>query len=508
LRVRAEYVGQRIACKYCSNQFKPEPPAGAVPITVQEGPGGDAEAAKQQLKTLQEEVLHLRAELVARTTRCANAEEQLKEVQQELARLQSQILELQGQFQLSQEHEQEVASLRLKLQSSLNELDQLRAGTERFHGEDSVNGQLEVQLQAVRAESAQLQAELQAERNRADSAQKDLERTDAARTQHAEEIQRLRSELASSLEHVGHLGIVTQELETARTQIAQSLAEAEKRWEEDRRALQDQAEHQNKTQFSDQQDRHAAELAAIGVEREQLQHALEALHQESEELRRSWEAERDELRRTEAGTRQQIETLERERDQIAGRCNDAESARLELEKHLKAELEDLRQREHAATQRHQDLTEELQRLQAEIVQERTQSQEEVGRLSRALAEQRDQETQIAQQAKESTLQSQKLQLEFEQIRRQHAEDLRTLATLQQELEAARAGVNTERDLWTRMLEEEKTKAASERLHLQLVVEELERQLVQERESIVNATELHNLETATLRQALRNMGIHV
>src|SRR5262245_31701858 len=98
LRVRTEYLGKRISCKYCSHVFQAVATTGDVQPTAA-GPAAPpqadaaAEAARQQVASLETALQQARGELAERA---ATHADEARRASEEIARLEEQVRALQG----------------------------------------------------------------------------------------------------------------------------------------------------------------------------------------------------------------------------------------------------------------------------------------------------------------------------------------------------------------------------------------------------------------------------
>ncbi len=359
LRVRTEYAGKVIACKYCGQAFvvEPRPTPAAAPV----------EAAGSRLSSLDEKIQRLRQELAAEDARTPHSPQ------------------ITG------------AGLAGPVGAELNELAALWRDLEAARTErDQAIAELET-LQRQVSESAD-----DHEHRLGDlTAERDSLRT--AHDQGAREAETLRGRIA--------------ELEQAQAEMARrhtaALQEAQNRWDAEREALQAQADtrheettahHQRKLSeeqgraaeaLRQWQERHAAaerrlaeEQAALRVEIDRVHREWQARHEAAvrdHEQRLNNEEERAAGRLTEWQERhaeaqrllqEERDALQRERAQHAARCEEVLRLTEELARHVEAST--------AAARREQELGEQLQTTQTRQQEAVTKLQAEAGGLRQRL----------------------------------------------------------------------------------------------------------------------------
>src|SRR5262249_9040388 len=106
IRIRTEYVGRRLACKYCNHSFVAEATAQASQSAV----ATDLESARTRISSLEEEVQQLRTELATRAPEHATESQRFQELKGELGRAREQVQGLQVHLGRVIAREQETAT--------------------------------------------------------------------------------------------------------------------------------------------------------------------------------------------------------------------------------------------------------------------------------------------------------------------------------------------------------------------------------------------------------------
>ncbi|HEV3119441.1 MAG TPA: hypothetical protein VGY58_20460, partial [Gemmataceae bacterium] len=249
VRIRTEYLGKRIACKYCNHTFVPE--AGTLPpppVAMQAPPGPDP-ATRQRIATLEEELKQARDELAIQANEHRTVTLKLQEAQGELAHL------------------------REAAQNLQRELDQAGSGQKQVSG-------LEEQLARLQGDHARVLEELS---KQADAEKQALtlewEQKHQARTQEADKL--LTEEQAKATDHRQKW----QELEQDRQTLARDLERQGQEVVKLRKA-QETAAEQNKTLSQDLQqarqsvERQAQELGTLRKAQESSAQQISALTQD------------------------------------------------------------------------------------------------------------------------------------------------------------------------------------------------------------------------------------
>jgi chromosome segregation ATPase len=96
LRIRTEYVGKRIACKYCEHVFRPEAkdghmPPPAAPAAAPPAPDVAAQAAQQRIAQLQTELRKAQSDLADRTAEHGTAVQEAEHTRAKAGRLEQQL---------------------------------------------------------------------------------------------------------------------------------------------------------------------------------------------------------------------------------------------------------------------------------------------------------------------------------------------------------------------------------------------------------------------------------
>jgi chromosome segregation ATPase len=344
LRVKHEYLGRLLRCKYCAHEFQsPTPDPESLPDTS--GPQeteSEQQKSQQRNAVLEAELKAVREELLARGTQQAAAVETLRQTQDELSRLRDQL-------QQAHASQQGAGELSQKLVAAQSEIEQLRAQIEKLQA----TGAPKTALGPSSRENAPLLEKAQHIRAQLET-----------RAAIQEQMGRLNAELASARAEQDRLSAELQTMTAEATELRgkgleleRSMAEEKNRSEADRRQLQEQLEALRRT--------HEQETASLRSD-------IQRLQQENATLRQDHEA-----------SIKQAQVLGEERNQVAAERDELDARYKEAVERFRADFARLtaawqqsRQQETAAAEQNRALAAQVGGLQAEMAQLRNRETEQ------------------------------------------------------------------------------------------------------------------------------------
>jgi hypothetical protein len=489
LRIRTEYVGRKIICKYCNQSFLA-------------ADSGQREASRPETV---EEQIRLRPDGEEIAAASATTADQLREAVSEASRLQALVEVLQPQLVA---RDLEIESLKRQLAEMGAARDQLRSQAEAAQGQITVVERLEAErqehLQAadqLRARVGELEHSLAAATAATEAAQQNhaavTERLEGERDAVLEQVEQLRPRL-SQLEE--SLAIAQAGTDTAQREAESSLERERSRAEAERHSLQ-----------AEWEERHRDGLQELEQRLRDAHAGIVATWQEKE---RQWEATRGEQEKEAQGLRAEAQTLKQEQERLAAERDEiavwhhqlvrqtgeqkdefAERQRLfgEQLETLKQENEQFR----AQAQQHETdrgiLQHELEASRAEVIVERQQreAQEKSGQLQ--IEQQRQtHEATISQLRDAASRQSEEFAARMETAERELQQLRQEIDQLRGELGAAQIQTRSQID--------------GQRWQSELLA--IQEQFERERKALQTEAERYRQQALTLRHALEGMGIHV
>jgi hypothetical protein len=261
LRVRTEYVGRRIACKYCRNVFRPEAEDGQLlPLAVRLAAPPRPGAAGQRLAQLEADLQQVRGELAARSADHAAAVQDAERARAEAARLAEEVQAVHGGASAA-------ADLRTELAAASREAEHLRTQVAELEARADQAPALADELHQARERAAQLEAELTASTAAGQRLTEQLAAVEAqaqardaiAADEHRQRIRELEQAHA--------------EATTAHQLLTRDHEEALSRWDRERQELLGQWEEQQRLHAKEGEVRLGAEQARALAERHELETA-------------------------------------------------------------------------------------------------------------------------------------------------------------------------------------------------------------------------------------------
>jgi chromosome segregation ATPase len=283
LRVRAEYQGKLITCKYCKNTFRASPAGDSATAgdPAKMGLAEQFDEARLRIVALEESLQQTRIELAARTAEQTTAAQTLRELQAERDHLQQQSLQSMAQ-----------------LSGQAGEIEPLRAERDRLQT-DLKALQEEVQAHVSQAQQAQEEmTELRKKLIAAVNAARNLKEAQNERDRLREESGHLRSQMQTLTADAERIGQMSEELRTLRGDCdrwASDRADQEKQWAEARAALE-----ADRTQAQAEVQRLQDEAAARASAEAKLRKELEKSEATSQRLTAELEAAQAARRESEA----------------------------------------------------------------------------------------------------------------------------------------------------------------------------------------------------------------
>jgi chromosome segregation ATPase len=486
LRVREEYLGKGIVCRYCAHSFVAQTPAGVSPAVPSQAEVA-AEAERQRAARLEEELQQLRGELAAQ----AAAAGDVRQARKEVTHLRGQLDALHREADADHaRHRQEANGLQQGLAAARADAERLREQVAALQGHEGRANEAEARLEAGEGELARLRDELaaaqasgQALTERLAAAEARAGDLDAVRAER-DELTRRAEEGAQQAEQfrarVGELERAHAEVTAAHGELARTREEERSRWEAERLALHGHVEEGRRLQSEEIEERLRAEQARADAERQQIQEQLEAHQREFAEQRAALqhEAERSrteaaELRREHEATLWEFATATQERDQGAAALQEAEQRHRAEAERLTRALEEGRGEGGAVAEERDRLAEQAQALSAELATLRAALQQARDELATQATGHGTAQEELRRTGEEAA----RLREHAEALQR-HAEEARaagdeTAAGLRQELAGARADAD-----WVRArvaeLEAQAARAAQAEAELQAAREAVAR----------------------------------
>jgi chromosome segregation ATPase len=503
LRIKHEYLGRMLRCKYCAHEFQSPTPSNGAP---QESSGrhdteGGKQASQQRIAVLEAELQAVREELLARAAQHTAAVETLQQTQGELSRLQDQVKQ-------AQTPPSDTAEWTQKLSAAQAEIEQLRTQVEKLQ----VQGTQKPAAATVGRESTPLIERAQHIRSQLEAKaaiQEQMGRMNAELAAARVEQARLTAELQTVAAEAAELRAKGLELErsvsdwtTAHTELSQALHQGKEQWETERQTLHQDWEARFQAQFREAEQRLLEEKTRSEGDRRQLHEQLDAIRQAHEQEMASFRSEVEQLQ-------QEITSVRGERDASTKQVQDLSTERSQLQQ----DMTTLREEREASTTQIQMLGEERKRLTAERDELDARYKETVerfradfARLTEAWQQSRQQETAAAEQNRALTEQIEKLNAGLAQQRNRETEQQQMIAALQQMVDTLHAESVAERECHHNALSEEKASAAAERQKWQEEKQAAEARFEEENNALRSEVEQVRGELAVFQHALEIVGV--
>jgi chromosome segregation ATPase len=366
LRVRTEYDGKRIACKYCTHAFvaavtadagQVAPAPAAAPQAAPSGgpprPDPDAEAARQRFAQQEAELQRAVNELAARTAELTGATEEAQRAREDTARLEQQLLALQSAAREAETRQSQ-------------ELSTAQANADRLNARVAALQKQVAEMEGGLRDAAVLATRLRKERGAAQTSSQELTDRLAAAEDRAQELEtRLRDAHAAAQAASQNLTVRLAAAETSSQELTARLATAEARVQELDSV---RADRDNLVRERGEDARQVEQLQAQLRDLERVQAeataAQQALVRSHEEARDRWEAERQELH-GQWGEKESAQARLAE-ERLCAAQKQAAAEREELSQQLEALSQQLTQ-DRAAWQSHEEQAREQVRT---LIQER------------------------------------------------------------------------------------------------------------------------------------------
>lgn len=474
LLVRIGYLGQRITCKHCDQSFRAPRPEDAE--YVASGDSAESMAALQKARlevaALEEQAERLRRDIDTRTSEQAQALKRIQEQAEEVAALRTQVTTLQGQLDQARIDLQQASSLRGELDEALRGSQELETRTRQLNAQTQENVRLRDLLQAHQTETQQ---HLQTAREAATGLQRELDSIRAARAQSelerealgstAEELRGQVEALQQSIDHLRE----EHDQQTARerrenTEIQESLSQEitrlrqageETRRERDALVQQGGVWEASQAEWFAHERSARAEIDRLTEELASLRHESDAARQEAASLREAAANTAEAQAHLNAGRQEWQEQL----DAVCRRHEEERTA-------LRADLERVQELSAAEAARAKTLTRERDDMAAQmesllafrhdLVEQVEAARSEAARLrheqERTLADAETARKQIAEtvaldEDRERQRQQSLGQLQnlLHEVRHQHAEETRQRVEVTRKLLHAQAELSTQRE---------------------------------------------------------------
>jgi colicin import membrane protein len=482
LRVKYEYLGGKLRCKYCAHEFvSPSAEEEEVPWTSsgQHEAEEDPQAAQRRIAVLETELGSLRDELSSRTAEYTSAAEKFQQGQDELRRLQDQTHQGWADQRNATEFKQKLLAVQSELQSVREELssrtaestaasenfqraqDELRRFEEQVHqawtdqrNAAELNQKLVSELEALRTQAplgresvsaASLQADCGVDAAAVQRSQvPPSSGASATRRQLLEKAQSIRAQLEASSsvkERIDHLNA---ELEAARA-------------DKDRLTGKSHTAAAEATHLRDkvvELEHSLAELTTAHADTSQaLQQGQAQWENQRQALHRDWEEKhQSHLREVEQQFEEDKARIESDRSLLQEQLEAVRQKHEQESASLRSQVEQLHQERDAALLQVQVVGDKHNRSAAERDEIDARYKEAVegfradmARLTQAWQESRQQEAAAAAQNHALTEQLEKLRTELDQHHGHETEHQQSIAALQQAAEAARAEATAEKE---------------------------------------------------------------
>jgi chromosome segregation ATPase len=342
LRIRASYVGLRLACKHCQHKFRVSEdnlPAQTVPT-------------QQSVSAKEDDLTKSRPESVATVAVNDPSAPQLQLALANLTASEERLKLLQGKIDQARNDRQQALNLRQELDGIVSERDALR---DQIHCLQQKIAQVEASKDHDLAEANHQVAAARAERD-----------AEAAR---AQQLQSRIEDLERSHVELGR------EHDEARLAAARALSDARGSWDEKRSSLRTQWEAENLNSLQAAAQQLCDERSRADAERQRWS-------EEKAKARVGFEQEYAALRAEVEAAQRQSTTACQERDELTTKLREAERRRDELA----AELQRAQSERDAQIGAQDESTTQLAALQAEIEGLRRNEAEVQARLTDLLAE--------------------------------------------------------------------------------------------------------------------------
>lgn len=507
LRVKYEYLGGQLRCKYCAHEFTSPSPSDEFPWVSagRQETEEDEQAAQRRIAVLETELGSLRDELSSRTAEYTAATEKFQHAQDQLRRLQDQMHQTWTDQRNTVEFKQKLSAAQLELQSVQELLsartaefstaterfqetqDELRLLQEQVHqawtdqrNAAALNQKLTSELEELRAQALTWQERaaverLQADRNMEGTAveqpQTPFSSTTSAsgesstrelgaapRSRLLEKAQSIRAQLEAG-------SAIKERLERLNAELEAAQVDKDRLTGELRDAIAEAAQLRAKVKefeqtLAERTTAHADVAEAFQQGQAQWESERQALHRDWEDKHQSaiGEAEQrleEEKTRIEADRqqlREQLDALRQEHEQGSA------SLRGQVEQ-LQQESAALRQERDACLHQVQVLGDERNRIVAERDEIDARHKEAVegfradmARLTQAWQESRQQEATAAEQNRALTEQLEQLRTAVEQQRGRETEHQQAAESARAEAAEEKARAEAERQKWQEQLD--------------------------------------------------------
>jgi chromosome segregation ATPase len=294
LRVRRQYIGQRVSCKYCNQPFKVTDPVAPPPAAP------EASSAAPQIAALEQQLQQLRADLSARNAEKEQLAQQVQLAQSEAAQTATRLHELQSDRDRIQQ----------QFEAARSELGTLKEGASRVEQD---LGNLRTERERLDKEQLRLQAQVEM----GNIAQKERDRLSAE----------LQSALTEAAKATSNWKTESAQLRSRIEELERDLAQAKK----DREELRNLAEaDRQKLNTEWEQKQRTRDLKFAKVAKQQLFQGQDTLRQEFHQERTALldeinkvrkladthGQERDEAQKNLESLRQELATTREERERV------------------------------------------------------------------------------------------------------------------------------------------------------------------------------------------------
>jgi chromosome segregation ATPase len=504
LRVKSEYLGRNLRCKYCAHEFpSPEPSNGIVEASPgHQATEADTQAAQQRIASLEAELRSVRDELSLQTAEYTAAAQHFEQAQDELRRLQDQVHQ-------AWTDQRNAAALNQKLLATQAELDELRTQVQTWQARAVEAERLQAESQADTAVVEQPQStpagqprgdsptrefeavprsrllekaqSIRAQLEASSAIKEQVDRLSAEVSAAQEAKDRLTGELQTATEDAAQLRARTSELEqslaewtAAHTDLSQSLQQGQAQWEGERQTLHRDWQEKHQSHVRDAEQRFEEEKARLEADRRQLQDQLEIAGQTHEQ----------EL----VSLRGEVERLQQESTALSGE-RDASLNQVQV-------LGD----------EHHRIVAERDEIDARYKEAVERFRADVARLTESWQQSRQQEATTAEQNQALALQVENLRAELDQQRGRETEHLQTITALQQAAESGLTEAATEVERIKNVLAEEQTRAEADRQKWLAQLDAAQRRFDENDRSLQSEVDRLREEVTALQQALEIVGV--